>query len=806
MKSIFLLLVVLSFTLLCGCILDDWLGNKDEILTPPSEIFTTINGTVNVPDAGAGKVSLKIQYKAAPSTTKVYLLLSSRTWAEKLDFVNNYEYVTTVDVHGNYQFDYAAMGTSYCIVIDVNSDGKCDELVAEIIGGDKISAAVTSFIREVNTDAKLMLSIHLDKDQYAQGESIKFTVTGYIDSSANIHVEVWNENGSGKYIWTSIPVAVNAGEVKKEFTHTIPVDGWPSTSTGADYKAFAAIDAKLLASDEFEVTGTNAGDSIAPEKGVLAINDGAEKAGYLEVTLNITVPDATATQMIISNASGDYEKSMWEVSKVSRPWTLTSGIGNKNVFIKFADSSGNESGEFTDNIEYTEDILVTNVTSDKADGTYNSGEIIDLQVEFLRDVNVTGIPQLTLADGIGPINYYSGSGSKNLVFRYNVQNIHDSSPLKYVAINSLNLNGGTIKNASTAAILTLPVPGTTGSLDSNKTIVVTTDTDGDGLSDANEIAVGTNLNNTDSEGDGMPDGWEVTYNLNPLVDDTAGNPDADGLVNLSEYTNGTKPDNPDTDGDGLTDGDEINIHNTNPLNINTDGDWFDDGIEVTMFSNPLVPDGEESFGPWTVSVPPANFTSFEDMIEFPTGPLSGTLWGSCSVKGLVTIEDVGASPAYGGQFILKLEGRNPESSFIGWLDCPSMQDYEANEEYKDHIWVSVTIKSPRAPLPTDINKAFNMGGLFFAIDENGYMNAYNAEIKQWLRDTKVVPDDWFCVTVHRNFPRKIANMWIETRQAFAEIPTAGPEPFMGSFRASYSSVGAQNVFLDLWSVLPFAPF
>jgi subtilisin family serine protease len=61
----------------------------------------------------------------------------------------------------------------------------------------------------------------------------------------------------------------------------------------------------------------------------------------------------------------------------------------------------------------------------------------------------------------------------------------------------------------------------------------------------------------DTDNDGMPDNWESANGLNPLVDDSALNPDSDGLTNLEEYSNGTSPQVADTDGDTLPDGWEI---------------------------------------------------------------------------------------------------------------------------------------------------------------------------------------------------------------------------------------------------------
>lgn len=84
------------------------------------------------------------------------------------------------------------------------------------------------------------------------------------------------------------------------------------------------------------------------------------------------------------------------------------------------------------------------------------------------------------------------------------------------------------------------------------------DTDGDGLSDAEEVMRGTNPGGVDSDGDGLPDGWESGHGLDPLSAAGAagadGDPDGDFLSNAKEFEYGTSPSVPDTDGDALPDG------------------------------------------------------------------------------------------------------------------------------------------------------------------------------------------------------------------------------------------------------------
>ncbi|MFA5129713.1 MAG: hypothetical protein WC477_02195 [Patescibacteria group bacterium] len=65
--------------------------------------------------------------------------------------------------------------------------------------------------------------------------------------------------------------------------------------------------------------------------------------------------------------------------------------------------------------------------------------------------------------------------------------------------------------------------------------------------------------------------------------------DGDGLSNDQELKLGTNPNNADSDGDGLTDGEEVMTYHTNPLNTDTDGDGYPDGAEVKSGYNPNGP-------------------------------------------------------------------------------------------------------------------------------------------------------------------------------------------------------------------------
>ncbi len=122
----------------------------------------------------------------------------------------------------------------------------------------------------------------------------------------------------------------------------------------------------------------------------------------------------------------------------------------------------------------------------------------------------------------------------------------------------------------------------------NNTDPNNSDTDGDGLSDGNEVNnLSTDPTSADTDNDGMPDGWEVNNSLDPNdPSDTSADPDGDGVLNLDEYTYGLDPNSAltDSDGDTLSDADELYIYGTNPLLADSDTNGVDDASTVLQWS------------------------------------------------------------------------------------------------------------------------------------------------------------------------------------------------------------------------------
>ena len=138
------------------------------------------------------------------------------------------------------------------------------------------------------------------------------------------------------------------------------------------------------------------------------------------------------------------------------------------------DSAGNVLDDITD-LDVTNEVVpvVESVAQpDFSRGFYKAGDTVSIAVNFSSSVTVTGIPQLTLVVGTSSASaqYVSGSPGTALIFNYIVADGHSTDSLAYSSANALTRNGGSIQStdASTlAADLTLPEPGTFGSLNSD---------------------------------------------------------------------------------------------------------------------------------------------------------------------------------------------------------------------------------------------------------------------------------------------------------------------------------------------------
>jgi Mg-chelatase subunit ChlD len=212
------------------------------------------------------------------------------------------------------------------------------------------------------------------------------------------------------------------------------------------------------------------------------------------------------------------------------------------------------------------------------------------------------------------------------------------------------------------------------------------DSDGDGLSDCQEIqgardgqgrVYTSDPQNPDTDDDGLTDGQEITNDLDSfgnatlntlllapigveylrivLSDPGLADSEGDGVEDPLEYDIGTEKFLPDSDFDGLDDFAEINEFGTNPLNANSDGDNRDDGWEIINESAGFDPNVyDEEYSKWRYAsdflaggLCPQGWSFCEiDSVAFLAGSLAGgfALYKDALdfIGGVTTLDFVGA--------------------------------------------------------------------------------------------------------------------------------------------------------------------
>ncbi len=185
----------------------------------------------------------------------------------------------------------------------------------------------------------------------------------------------------------------------------------------------------------------------------------------------------------------------------------------------------------------------------------------------------------------------------------------------------------TFTSTSTFTVWVTTTNGYSTPVSYSQIITLPFDNDGDGLSNAQELSLGTDMNDPDTDGDGRTDSEEVNgyvytgtvyldhndygdpITSSAIISDT----DGDGISDGDEFTAGTHPRDTDTDDDGLSDSAEPGVEGTtSPIDEDTDDDGLWDGDEVNTYgTNAIladsdgdgVPDGTEIDAGETTTAP-----------------------------------------------------------------------------------------------------------------------------------------------------------------------------------------------------------
>jgi gliding motility-associated-like protein len=256
------------------------------------------------------------------------------------------------------------------------------------------------------------------------------------------------------------------------------------------------------------------------------------------------------------------------------------------------------------------------------------------------------------------------------------------------------------------------------------------DCDNDGVGNDIELTDGTDPLNPDSDGDGVTDGKEKTDQTNPLdgcsyylrsqtltpsAKWNTADCDVDGISNGEEVRVGTHPQDPDTDGDGVTDGREVSDV-TDPLDLcsfkllsqslpvsagwnqsDCDNDGLSNFDEFAAGTHPADPDTDKDgvidgteFKDNTDPIDPCSYLSASQTLQ------PGLSWATadCDNDGLTNQqeEEAGTSPD------------NPDSDGDGVLDSTEVSDNTDPNDPCSYLSASQTLQPGSSWATADCDK------------------------------------------------------------------------------------------------------
>ena len=328
------------------------------------------------------------------------------------------------------------------------------------VTGDTIQATVTFSeamrVDTTNGTPKLTLEIGSEEEdaEYASGSTTTALVFEYTVVSGDVDTD---------------GVAVEANTLDLNSGEITDLPGNPATLTHAAVAANVShtVDATVPTVSSVAITSTaNTNNYYELSDKIQATVTFSESVtvdttgGTPQLTLKIGSADKTAAytsgspgtallfEYTVANGDGDTDGVEIEKNQlVANGGTIKDSVGNA-ADLKHAALTPQTAHKVDGGIPGISTVTIT--SSPSSNKTYKAGEKIQVTVTFTENMTVTGTPQLTLSIGSDDkaANYKNGTGTKSLVFEYTVAAGDVDTDGLSIEANQLDLNRGTITDAT----------------------------------------------------------------------------------------------------------------------------------------------------------------------------------------------------------------------------------------------------------------------------------------------------------------------------------------------------------------------
>lgn len=456
------------------------------------------------------------------------------------------------------------------------------------------------------------------------GSNISISLTGHINTSGDVHLYLYTEQG------IEIGSATYIGDNEtKTLSESINVTGvyYLKVSGSSAFGSYDLSVSQINDDGDIDKDGlSDAVEYIHDSNPGLSDSDNDGESDLDELlsgkqphaakdykSTDISLVQAFATPIPYLNAQFNSEyryingnnAHWWKFSAESgQRFTaaLTANLNAGDLFLYLYNQNGTqlksatyisngEIGIISDDITYTGDYYLRVAGNSSAFGSYdlavypgwvNSG-VNDTQRSFYHDFNTAKYlssgnhTRTSMPDGTLLSDYYRfvvDAGSViSLSLTSHINTSGDAHLYLYTeqgqqVASATYIGNGEVKTISeylaTGGVYYFMVSGTSAYGSYGLSVNgIDPDSDGDGLLDRID---------PDDDNDGLPDTWEIKYGFDQFnSSDALGDSDDDGLNNLGEFLNGTDPDIIDTDGDGVSDFDEVQA-DTDPTVAETSDD------------------------------------------------------------------------------------------------------------------------------------------------------------------------------------------------------------------------------------------